>query len=410
MTTAVPTMRALVERVFDRVEPFDPGQKLTTFASWFRTPDDGTLVLAVGPGRSEGQAATAAAHALAWRHDRELALLLPSPIARAVAARVAHIDPPVRVWAVDDGRAPRPVPIPGVDDLVAEARSRPIRRGKGYDLGERADWVRDLLAGATAHWALEAAHRDNYLAWHCAGRQVLKLSRRGQGVHIEAGVQYSKPPQDRPPLAFTVTAPLTGVQRAQVESAVAVAVADRLSGRDDDHVEHRMQAAIGVRGLRDLGLVELEREYPAWRGEDADGYIDFLGLDEHGQLHVVETKVGPDAMLVGQALDYATWVRAHAPAIRRGLGWCEGDDSVVHIDFVLAPKAGARGNQPAFGPYTAGQLEALAADVSWRVHLVEDARTDVPVITSLPPRTLPAPQPGMVAERIAVPRRSAERL
>jgi hypothetical protein len=39
-------------------------------------------------------------------------------------------------------------------------------------------------------------------------------------------------------VACTATRPLTDAQRAQAEAAVAVAVADRLTGRDNTHVEH----------------------------------------------------------------------------------------------------------------------------------------------------------------------------
>jgi hypothetical protein len=165
-----------------------------------------------------------------------------------------------------------------------------------------------------------------------------------------------------------------------------------------------MLAAMEATELRDLGLIQVDREYPAWRADGAPGYIDFLGMDERGQLHVVETKIGSDAMLVSQALDYATWVRAHASAIRRDLRWPDGDDTVVHVDFVLAPKSTDKGQEPAMGPYTAGQLEALVPDVSWRVHFVDEARAEVPVITSGKLRQVPTSRPGLVAEPLMPPR------
>jgi hypothetical protein len=322
-----------------------------------------------------------------------------------IAARLAYVATPIRVWAIGDDRIAVETPVPSVREAIAEARTRSLRRGEQHDLGERAPWVSGLIAGANGHWALVQAHRDSYLSWHCAGRQVLKLTRRRDGVHIEAGVQYRKPPADRTPFAYTATTPLTNGQRAQAEAAIALAVSDRLTGRDSTHVEHQMQAALSAGGLRDLGMVQIAREYPAWRGDGAAGYIDFLGLDERGQLHVVETKIGPDAMLVSQALDYATWVLAHSAAIRRDLRWPDGDDTVVHIDFVLAPKISERSSEPAIGPYTAGQLKALNRDVSWRVHFVDDARADTPVITSEDPRRVPEPRPGLVAEALMPARR-----
>lgn len=379
--------------------PFRPRSKLTTFARWFTTADDDALVVAVPPDVAADNAATAVAHALAWQQHRELLLLLPEAAVNRVTARLAYVATPVRVWSLDDDLTPVPQRIPTVAAVVAAARAQKPRAEAQHDLGPHGSWVGDLMTSADQHWALDAAHRGSYLAWHCAGRQVLKLTRTATGVRVQAGVQYSKPDADREPYNEIVNAPLTQVERAEVEAAIAEAVANRLSGRDDTHVEHRMQAALGRSGLRELGMVRLAREYPAWRTEAATGYIDFLGLDAAGQLHVVESKIGSDDMLVFQALDYLTWVTAHAPAIRADLKWSPGDDSVVHIDFLVAPKMSSR-SEPAIGPYTAGQLAALRDDVPWRIHLVADLQADIPVISSQPPGRMPSPKPGVVAAPI----------
>jgi hypothetical protein len=98
-------------------------------------------------------------------------------------------------------------------------------------------------------------------------------------------------------------------------------------------------------------------------------------------------------------LDYLSWVTAHASEIRAERGWPAGDDSVVHIDFVLAPKSGAR-PQPALGPYTAAQLAVLRDDVVWRIHLVDDAHAGEPVIHSYRTREVPPSRPGIVAAPI----------
>ena len=128
-------------------------------------------------------------------------------------------------------------------------------------------------------------------------------------------------------------------------------------------------------------------------------HVAVLGLDGAGQLHIIETKIGSDDMLVFQVLDYLSWVTAHASAIRADRGWPAGDDSVVHIDFVVAPKTGARPD-PALGSYTAGQLAALREDVAWRIHLVDDAHAGAPAIHSYRPREVPPPRPGIVATPI----------
>lgn len=359
------------------------------------TSNDDTLVLAVRPGLAPKDAATAVAHALAWQGARELVLLLPEATVPSMMARLVYVATPLRVWSVDDVLTPTPAPIPAIEDVVAAASGRPLRGEPEHDLGAFGPWVDDLVASADRHWALATAHRGSYLSWHCAGRQVLKLTRTGAGVLVQAGVQYQNPPAGRQPYSRTATAPLTEAERAEAEAAIAVAVADRLAGRDDTHVEHRMQAALKRTGLPELGLVKIEREYPAWRADKAPGFIDFLGLDGAGQLHIIETKIGTDEMLVFQVLDYLSWVTAHAPAIRAELGWPAGDDSVVHIDFIVAPKTGAR-PEPALGPYTVSQLAALREDVAWRIHLIEDAHAGEPAIHSYRPREVPPFRPGIV--------------
>jgi hypothetical protein len=390
------TTYSVVSSLVGRVEPFRPGPRLTTLADWFTTPDQQTLILAVRPGATVDEASTAVAHALAWQHDRKLILLLPPAAVDPVTARLAYVGTRMSIWSIREDLSPTEAPIPTVDNVVAAARQRPLRGEPQHDLGPSADWVADLTAAADGHWALDAAHRGSYLAWHCAGRQVLKLTRTGGGVLIQAGVQYRTPPPDRQPVAYTAIAPLTAAQRAQAEAAIAVAVADRLIGRDNTHLEHQLQAALDRPGLRQLGMRALAREYPAWRADGAPGYIDFLGLDADGHLHVIETKIGPDDMLVFQALDYVTWVTAHADAIRAELGWPAGDNAVVHIDFLVAPKTGDR-PAPALGPYTAGQLAALRDDVPWRIHLIDDPRSDIPVIRSQPAGHMPPPRPRIVA-------------
>src|SRR4051812_10424255 len=96
---ATPTMERVVSTLVGPVKPFLPGQRLTTFASWFTTSNDDTLVLAVRPGLAPKDAATAVAHALAWQGPRELVLLLPEATVPSVMARLAYIATPLRVWS-----------------------------------------------------------------------------------------------------------------------------------------------------------------------------------------------------------------------------------------------------------------------------------------------------------------------
>ena len=385
------------------LHPFTPGHRLTTRASWFTTGDDGTLVVVVPPDTSLDGVSEALAYGLAWQQDADLALIIPTGAEAPTLHRLSFIGTPVRVWTYGDDGKPRPQAIPTRDEAVRNAEARWLRGGDNHDLGDRSDWVAPLTTSADAHWALTPAHRTSYLAWHCAGRQVLRISRSRGGVRIQAGVQYKAPPPDRRPIDELLSGPVTSEERAQIEAAVAVAVADRLGGLDAKHVEHQMQAALAAMRLESLGLVDFAREYPAWRGDGLPGFIDFLGIDDQGVVHVVETKIGSDPLLVLQALDYAIWVIAHEDAIRkeRGRAW-EGAKGVA-IDFVLAPK----GSHPALGPYTASQLEALAGDLSWVVHLVADPRAEVLDMMWIPHRQSPDPQRGLVAEPVRRPRFAA---
>jgi hypothetical protein len=392
----------LVTSVGGPVQRFAPGSRLTTFAEWFTTVDNGTLLVAVNRAEPMRNVAEAIAYAVSWQHDRDLALFLPAVAVPAATYRLAFLETPVRVWTFDEQQTPVPHVIPTRDEAMTAAGCLPLRRSEQHDLGEYEPLVSDLIRAARHHWALAPAHRGSYLAWHCGGRQVLRVARARDGVRIDAGVQYKNPPADRLPFMGLVTAALTDVQRAQVEATVATAVADRFTGRDEAHVEHQMQAALAASELSGFGfdVVGFTREYPAWRGDSQGGFIDFLAVDTRGHLHVIETKIGPDPMLVFQALDYATWVRAHAAEIRADLGWQDGDNSVVHIDFVVAPKA----RQPAIGSYTAGQLEALTGDISWRIHVSANARAVTDHIVSSPRRTMPAPEIGVIAEPVMPPR------
>jgi hypothetical protein len=246
----------------------------------------------------------------------------------------------------------------------------------------------------------------------------LRRAKKPGGVRITAGVQFTNPTKDQQkPYVVTVTEPVTPGHRAKIEAVIAHAISNRLNLVDDADVESWMQAALAAADMPGLGLtLGHAREYPTWRPtgrggpigayparqpEKSLGYLDFLGIDRHNGLHVVETKVGGDGMLVMQALDYLIWVTAQAASIREDRAWPAPEtEGKVHIDLVLAPK----GNAPALGPYTAGQLEALAGDVSWRVFLVDDPLAQIPKVKELPRRAIHDPQQERVAKPVQPPR------
>src|SRR5207244_12427070 len=74
------------------------------------------------------------------------------------------------------------------------AAGRRLRAIAEHDLGDLAPLVAWVTSWADDHWALTKAKRPSYQAWHCAGRQVLRVARFKGGVRITAGVNYSKIP------------------------------------------------------------------------------------------------------------------------------------------------------------------------------------------------------------------------
>jgi hypothetical protein len=269
-----------------------------------------------------------------------------------------------------------------------------------HHLGDRAPWVSELVESASTHRHLQAVHRSSYLSWHCLGRQVLKLRRAAGGVEIVGGVDFSGES-----IVFarnwkqTITGPLNADQVREIFEAVDAAVERRLDGTDSGHPEHLLQALLAD-DMSVLGLVTdrpgmARREFPAKRADDKRGYLDFLGTDKYGRLHVVETKIGNDAMLVLQGLDYWIWANAHRKSLAKVFG-LSGTPEVV-VDFVVATS----GTKPAVGPYTAVQAEALPGSLRWRCHLATGLETRELKVTRLERLAWPEGTPSFAAKHHA---------
>jgi hypothetical protein len=172
---------------------FRPGPSLTAMAEWFVTPDDRRLVVIAGGHEHAGSMDDVLAYALAWQGDRDLLLALPESRERQTLARLAWVDTPVRVFLHDSDRL-RPTVIPSRSEVLAAAAGRGPRAIAEHDLGDLAPLVEWVTSWADDHWALAKVRRPSYQAWHCAGRQVLKVARFQGGVRITAGVNYSKNP------------------------------------------------------------------------------------------------------------------------------------------------------------------------------------------------------------------------
>ncbi len=378
--------------------PVDVGMR--TSATVCMLGDAQHLMVAVGTGENQSDIDAALAWGLAFQQDRDLLVVLPAGTEQPTLNRLPWIATPVRVFVYDADLIPRPGIVPAREQVLADYRMQPVRNRADHALGVWEPAVEPLVHFAETHWALRPAHRRSYLAWHCQGRQVLRLRRTRTGVEVLAGVQYSKPTVAQPaPVTIIVDSPLTLHDRSVVESAVSTAVRDRFVGSDDTDREHALQAALAAAGATTLGLREpLRREYPAWRPIGHPAYLDFLGHD--GQtLHIVETKLGNDPMLVLQALDYWTWVSAHQQQIGLDLG--VRSDHPAQIDLVVASP---NGTASPLGPYTLPQLEALDGAIRWRIHIATLDGPDVSVKTF---RARTNPDPALAGRTLERPRHAA---
>jgi hypothetical protein len=152
---------------------------------------------------------------------------------------------------------------------------------------------------------------------------------------------------------------------------------------------------------RDPSLVGVDqpalRELPAWRptgeaNEWGRGYIDLIGVDGHGDIRVVETKIADnkDALLVLQGLDYYVWTLAYRDVLLGRLGASTKADIEIH--FVIGAD---QNDSVTLSPYTASQALGLSEEIPWHFQHVYDwygdpsenrpARSEL-----LPQRTLPA--------------------
>ena len=102
-------------------------------------------------------------------------------------------DTPVRVF-LHDSDGLRPAVIPSRSEVLTAAAGTGLRTTAEHDLGDLRPLVKWVTSWADGHWALAKVKRPSYQAWHCAGRQVLKVARFKGGVQITAGVNYSKNP------------------------------------------------------------------------------------------------------------------------------------------------------------------------------------------------------------------------
>lgn len=363
------------------VQPWSTTMALSRHFGWF---DDADALVVVGcPGESQAALDLALAYGIGHVGDRELVLMLPQGQSGPTRWRLPWIDIPVRVFEFDDTDTASQLP-PLTKHEVLDAISDPLVTNV-HALGDHDSMVEDVISWADGHGQLVSAHRPSYLAWHCRGRMIIKLRRARQVVVVTVGVHSAAVGQG--PLELVLDHPASPEQIALVAKAAEEAIQDRVSGADIANAEHQLQERLAeVRSQ--FRWVATSREFPAMRPVGRRAYIDLLAVDDRGAIHVVETKIGADEMLVLQGLDYWTWATAHRHELAGYLAVACGLDvsttAPVQLDYVVSTGKGRT-----LSPYSAAQFEALHGEIPWRVHTFEDWATDAPTIESLPRRQVP---------------------
>ncbi|WP_157581901.1 hypothetical protein [Phycicoccus sp. Soil803] len=395
--------------------PFAPA-RMSKYAHWFEDPQHGSLVAVITPGEKPTVTDEVLAYGLAWQHNRDLLLVVPDNMVIEAISRIGWLETEVRVFhfAGMEDSVPQPVRSPGRFAILESMAELPERMPKKGALKAGHDsWLDNIH---TQEIGLVGHDRGGYLSWHHEGLQVLQASETKGGLRIRAGVQYKTPQPGREVFDKTFTGAPTLGEIAVINAKVALAIEDGGSLTSQMR-EHKLQATL--KGQPEaLGLTDLWREFPAWRGLitssvppfGRSGFIDFLGVDAAGVLHVVETKIGHDPKVVLQALDYAIWVRANDAAIRSQLkdaghiiptplGYPPAGGTPAPIHLVL----GAGESGTAFNGYLAGQIEALAGDCRVSVYLTAEPTADTLSLTKVPARDIWEPS-ALVSKPVVGPR------
>lgn len=347
--------------------------------------DDRRFLIIAGE-QEKADVELALAYGLGHRDGKRLVLALPHTHCEATLQRIPWLRAEVRpdVWLHDAAHAERA-------DRRARAetldRLADPRHGKSPEedlasaatpthLGKGTGAVAALVEWATKHPLLDPGHRRGERAWHCMGQKVLAITTATGGVKVTAGIHYRDPKTAPQPTPVAHGDELSGTARTEIQTAVEHAIAARLTGPAPIHRsdEHWLQAVI----RRDPTLVGVEqpalREVPAWRPRDdkkqwGRGYIDLVGMDGHGDLRIVETKIASNAdeLLVLQGLDYYVWARAYLEPLRVRLGAPKRTDLEIHYVIGAAPDGTVHPSR-----FTRPLAEALDDTVRWRFQIITD--------------------------------------
>lgn len=355
--------------------------------------DDEWLVAAVPPGAKRSAGDQALAYGIAHAGNRRLALLLPDHLTLAARLRATGLRD-VEVFTInehgDDGDRVTPTPTVSAEDRQIQAATAQLGSARLKLSEEQEAWLAPLNELAVYPY-LVPAHRKAYRAWHCMGRQLINVRKadKGNALLVTAGVDYSHPTPDHPVAHhLTLSGLLTGEEFEEVKKAVYRGMIDRFAGTDQDqHLEHRMQAV--MKGHPECfiptPLSHIEREFPARRPNGRPAFLDFLYVDQNRRLHIVETKIGLDEMLVIQGLDYWLWANANLEQLSQHFD--VGAISDIAIDYVVATKNDrpiAEDPQATLlSSYAPAQLRRLRDNVTRAVYRCQGWRSDHPELHEL---------------------------
>ncbi|MDO8392488.1 MAG: hypothetical protein Q7V57_18595 [Actinomycetota bacterium] len=315
------------------------------------------LAVVAGP-QEEDDVELALAYAVRHAQGRSTVLVLPEGHANATSQRIPWLRSAARpsLFVHRDGKAsPRPersqletvkAVIGRLGDVSPESELTDAMMP--LHLGDTSDGVWELVERVTRDPRLDHGHRRGERSWHFAGQRLLSIRKGTEGTVVTAGIHYSGPKAPTP-VVLPPGDHLSNQQVADIIQAIEQAIEERRSGTPPIHRpdEHWLQAII----RRDPSLVGVEqpalRELAAWRPRDSvnawgRGYIDLLGLDGHGDIRIVETKLADNAddLLVLQGLDYFVWAKAYEHALRTRLGAAKNARLELHYVLGASGKTG----------------------------------------------------------------------
>lgn len=364
--------------------------------------------LIVAPDTSDVELALAIE--LHHRGTKKLVLALPADRAFTTLQRApwltADAQPDVRLYG---GKGLQRKELPTTEKTIQQLKKR-LKKDQTFaqelqyaatpaHLGGRSASAYALVEWATTNPTLDPSHRRGERAWQCMGQKVLSIKGKRGGLRIGSGIHYTTDNHAHELLLETKDGPLTDEQLQLIKDQTNAGIKARLNGpatRIHRPDEHWLQAVI----RRNPSLVGVEqpalRELPSWRpNDDADqwsrGYIDLLGVDGHGDIRIVETKLSDnkDHMLILQGLDYYIWAQAYQDTLRERLGVTTA--AAFEIHYVIGDTTKGEIH---YSPFAKAQADSLGDDIRWRFQTVHDwyqgpAEPSSARSVLLPPRTLP---------------------